>query len=183
GRREIGARVQHLAVEPKPIELVSEVVVIVNVLFCGTHIVRFLPQPPSPCLCGRQRSVHRLEQIDEIAGELDGAGHVRFAKIQFWIPKPTEQRRAVSKPNGADNVATRWRQLKTVPQRKFDGSRRNCALDAAEYPAIERCRSPGRDVVRDGRNRKRMIVHGSSYVAVEHASCQWVVGSLFLGSF
>jgi hypothetical protein len=28
-----------------------------------------------------------------------------------------------------------------------------------------------------------MLVHGSSYIAVEHASCQWVLGSVFLGSF
>src|SRR5262249_47465795 len=109
----------------------------------------------------RQGAIHRLEHFHEVARQLDGTRHVGFAEIEVRIPEPTEERRAIAKAHRADDRTSRRGQFKTVPECELNRRCWNSVLNAAERPAIERSRCPGRNDVRDGRNREWMIVHGS----------------------
>ena len=156
-RREIRAGVDHLAIQPEPVELVAEVVVVMDVLARGAHVVRALPQPPGPRRrASRARDRSRFEQRDQIAADLDGAEHVGFAEIEIGIPHPAEQRAAVLEDDG------RHRRRPAVdgssnPSQSTNriGADATRALDPRERPAIQRGGGGRRDLTGKGRNRKR----------------------------
>jgi hypothetical protein len=140
GRREIRAGIQHLAIKPQTVEVVAEIVVVMNVLSRGTRIVRLLPEPPGPTPGGPESPVDLLEEPEQIAPNLNGAGHVRFAEIQFGIPDPAQESRAVSKENRREGRPRQRWQLEPIPQTQVHGRPAETLPDSSEQPSIERRR-------------------------------------------
>ena len=119
----------------------------VNVLPRGVRVVGFLPQPPGPPIRAGPRAVDRFQYREQIAADLDGAGHVGLTEIERSIPSPTKQGRTVFEQDSADGGVRHRRHLKAVPQhepnrRRFDGP-----LDPRQRQAIEPCRRGRRHVV------------------------------------
>ena len=91
----------------------------------------------------RQRPVYPLQERHEIAADLDVAGHVGFAEVEFRIPDPAEQSGARTEADGGDGRARR-RNCEAVPELEADRRRGDELLDPRERPAIEAGgRTPG----------------------------------------
>ena len=121
-------------------------------------VVRASEGPPWPRLCGREGAIHRVEKLDQVAVDFDGAGHVGLSEVQIRVPNPAEQRAAVLEPYRRDVPAVAGKP-EAVPEHEADRRRRDALLHPSEGPAVERRRSEGRGLIRQGRNEQWVLVH------------------------
>ena len=92
GMLEIRAGVDHLVVEPRPVEVVAEVVVVVDVP-ARTGLVVGHRQRRRDALDRRRQqaqSRHRLDDALEAAADVEAAGHVGLAEIQMRVDEQAE---------------------------------------------------------------------------------------------
>src|SRR5258708_5754235 len=86
--REIGAGVDHLGVEPEPVKIIREIVMMADVASGSAQAVRlFKRQPPRLQLRWpfRRKPVKTLEQSNQITFHHDSAFGVKIAKIHLRI--------------------------------------------------------------------------------------------------
>ncbi len=141
GRRKVGARVNHLPIEPEAIEVVADVVVMIDVRSRAAQ--RVGPRPAPPLGQGCRQAAARLrvfgtvddfEELQEIALDLDAAVAEGVAKIQVDIGQKLPERAAVVDfhPGLGSGVADRF----TVPKHQGDRRVADGAQQAANQPAL-----------------------------------------------
>lgn len=70
---------------------------------------------------GAQCAVDLFKRGEQVAANLDGAGHISLAEIELGIPHPTEQGRTALEQNGRDRgTGCRW-PFKPVPEHEPNG--------------------------------------------------------------
>jgi len=101
---EIRARVQELLVEPRLIEIVTEVIVVMNVLtrsleaVCALHMQADLLTPR----WHQAQSGDCFEHPLQFATDLERSRHVHFAELQMRIEQDATERPCVVHNKGAD---------------------------------------------------------------------------------
>ena len=158
GRREVGAGVYHLAVEPQAVEVVSEIVVMVDVVPHRLPAVRpdhpaAHPLGPRPEATQRARqagvvglhSIEGREGSHEVAVHLETPGHVGLAKCQIRSTQQFEHSAAISDPDRRNGGRTgRWPALEVRAKLQHHRSGANFVSQPGQQPPVDEIRGgPG----------------------------------------
>ena len=157
-------------VEPQRVELVADVVVVMDVAL-RRGAVRgdrsAAPEHLQNWVLGA-KPIRVLEQLLEVAADLDPAGAVKIAKVQFRVGHELEQRLAVVDPD--DDGAVARCDVRLVPELDADGRIVEPFDDLAHEPTVDAFRAV--PVCRDVRNR--LIVgagHAKGFGTCSFHSC------------
>ncbi len=103
--REIGAGVDHLRIEPEPVKIIGEIVMIVDIAARTAQAVRLRQIKPSRIQLRRpfpRDPIQTLEQSNQVAFHHDSAFRIEIAEIHLRIAQQRDQRTAVFDPNRGD---------------------------------------------------------------------------------
>ncbi len=112
-RREVRAGVRHGRAQPQGIELVTYVVVMMNVFARAMQRIGRPPVQPLPDASQRRNGIaaragraliQHLDEPAEIAFDLDLADAVQLAELQIGIPAQTHQRGSIRNVQGRHRV-------------------------------------------------------------------------------
>ena len=154
GRVVVRAGVDHLLVEPQPVEVVAQVVVVLDMPPRSARGVGArLGQSAQGAALGRdrvraiRRSITAREHVDEIALDLDAPCAERISESDLRTEDHREKRAAVAKDDASVALARRTVRVLPVPERKRHIRLTHLCRDPPHEPAIEiaraRARSPG----------------------------------------
>ncbi len=137
-RRVVGARVDHVAVEPEAVEIVAKIIVMVQARPGSVHRVR---RPPLP-----QRSIagglllhgpeHGFDRAGEVAIDGHPAGPEPVSKADVSVPEQAPQRASVGEADGRDRLGVQSIARRPVPQREPHRGVAQRGLHRAKDPAV-----------------------------------------------
>src|SRR5262249_31764955 len=93
---KIGAGVDHFLIEPEFVEMISEIVMMMNVVPGAAEIVGIGPGPGVSFLpFERKRPIDFFEGFYQVAVDFQTIEHVGFAEVEVRSPQKSEKGRAV----------------------------------------------------------------------------------------
>jgi hypothetical protein len=145
GRRggEVRAGIDHTGVQPEPVELVSDVVMMVNVLAGPAEADRAetAGQPSLEGISHRarlgRREVDRLQKGHQVALDVDGALRVALPKLKVGMSKQPQQCRACLDPHVRNRRCRACGECLTVPQHPTDRACPELLEKSADDPPVD----------------------------------------------
>ena len=141
----VGAGVDHALVEPQPVEVVAQVVVVADVLAGAARRVLSRPREAAQDRLlerGARLFLHRaigpVQHVDEVALDLDAARAVAVPEPELRGADDGPQRPAVPDDDAPRRLPFRRPGILSVPQREAQGRVSRFLHDPARKPPIER---------------------------------------------